>query len=97
MAGPKPKIERHLLRIGARLQELQRDLQVTDEQLLHLADQVDEARIRALVAETSAAKREHKLSERHMQRLSRHRAKIAKQIADAQATQDRLLDQLSSH
>ena len=53
-------LERRLTEVATQLKGLRRELAVTDEQLAHLADEADDARLRSLVSETPLAEREHR-------------------------------------
>ena len=52
---PKSLVERRLSQVAGRLQQLRAELEVSAEQLEHLADAADDARLRALVSETPLA------------------------------------------
>ncbi|HAN26112.1 MAG TPA: hypothetical protein DCP95_16320, partial [Microbacterium ginsengisoli] len=54
------QIERRLRTISKQLRSARDDLAVTEEQLIQLADEADDARLRALVSETPLAEREHR-------------------------------------
>jgi hypothetical protein len=90
----KAMIERRLVEVGDRLKQLREDLRVADDQLRHLADEADEARLRSLVSETPLAGREHRAADRHAAAMRRHRDEVAGDIATLEARQDDLLDQL---
>jgi chromosome segregation ATPase len=87
-------VERRLTEISARLKALRDELRVADEQLAALADDADETRLRALVAETPLADREHREAQRHADAMARHRAEVAATIAQLERRQDELLDEL---
>ncbi len=89
-------VERRLSEVSERLRELRRELAVTEEQLLHLAEQADDARLRALVSETPIAGQEHREAQRHADAMSRHRNDLQASIERLEATQDDLLDRLSA-
>lgn len=89
-------LERRLGEVAGRLRELRQELVVTDEQLQHLAEQADEARVRALVSETPVAERELTEARRHADAMSRHRADVAESISRLEQTQDDLLDRLAA-
>jgi hypothetical protein len=88
-------LERRLSEVSGRLRELRRELQISDEQLAHLAEQADDARLRALVSETPIAGQEHREAQRHSDAMARHRDEVQAEIARLEATQDELLDRLS--
>lgn len=82
--------------VGRRLRELRDELRVADEQLAHLADAADDARLRSLVSETPVADREHREASRHADAMRTHRASVAEEIARLEVTQDELLDRFSA-
>ena len=87
-------IERRLSEVTARVRALREELAVADEQLAFLADQADDARLRALVSETPLADREHIDAQRHADAMARHRADVVAQLDELSRTQDELLDRL---
>jgi hypothetical protein len=89
-------LERRLTEISDRLRESRRELSVADEQLAHLTDTADEARLRSLVSETPIAEQEHREASRHAEAMSRHRAAVAARIEQLERTQDELLDRLTA-
>ena len=90
------QIERRLTEVSQRLRSLRDELRIADEQLLHLADAADDARLRSLVSETPVSEREHREAARHAQAMRDHRTSVATDIARLEATQDELLDRLSA-
>jgi len=87
-------VERRLTEVSSRLRQLRDDLAVSDEQLAHLAETADDARLRSLVSETPLADREHHDAQRHADAMQRHRADLLENIARLERTQDELLDRL---
>jgi hypothetical protein len=87
-------VERRLTEVSSRLRQLRDDLAVSDEQLAHLAEAADDARLRSLVSETPLADREHHDAQRHADAMQRHRADLLDNIARLEQTQDELLDRL---
>ena len=87
-------VERRLSEVADRLRELRGELAVTDDQLRHLAEQADDARLRALVSETPLASQEHRQADRHADAMRRHRAEVQASIEELERTQDALLDRL---
>jgi predicted nucleic acid-binding Zn-ribbon protein len=87
-------LERRLTEVAERLKQLREELTVTDEQLAHLADQADEARLRALVSETPLAARDHADAQKHADAMRRHRGDVLSTIAQLERRQDELLDRL---
>ena len=91
---PKSLVERRLSQVAGRLKQLRAELEVSDEQLAHLADAADDARLRALVSETPVADVDHRLAERHAEAMRRHRAAVLDEVAKLERDQDELLDRL---
>ncbi len=87
-------VERRLSELGTRLRQLREELGVSDEQLGHLAEAADDARLRSLVSETPVADREHQEAQRHADAMQRHRSDLLEQIERLEQTQDDLLDRL---
>ncbi|HEY3143337.1 MAG TPA: hypothetical protein VGJ86_19520 [Acidimicrobiales bacterium] len=90
----KASVERRLRQVAGRLRQLREELGVSDEQLTHLADAADDARLRALVSETPLAGEDHRQAERHAEAMRRHRAKVLEEIGRLERSQDELLDRL---
>ena len=82
--------------MSAQLRSLRDDLQVTDEQLIRLVDEAEDARLRALVSETPLAEKEHRAAGRHAERLRKHRDKVSAKLAALEVEQDELLDRLTA-
>ncbi len=89
---PKSSVERRLSQVTERLKQLREELQVSAEQLAHLTDAADDARLRSLVSETPVADVDHRQAERHAEAMRRHQAKVAEEIAKLERDQDDLLD-----
>lgn len=89
-------VERRLSEVAERLRELRGELAVTEEQLRHLAEEADDARLRALVSETPMAGHEHREAQRHADAMSRHRADVQASIEKLERQQDELLDRLTA-
>jgi predicted nucleic acid-binding Zn-ribbon protein len=85
-------LERRLSQVSERLRQLREELAVSAEQLDHLADAADDARLRSLVSETPVADHDHRQAERHAEAMRRHRAKVEAEIARLERDQDALLD-----
>jgi hypothetical protein len=69
---------------------------VTEEQLTFLESEADDARLRALVAETPLGDVEARDARRHADALARHRDALARSIAELVREQDELLDRMSA-
>jgi hypothetical protein len=91
---PKSVVERRLRHVAVRLRQLREELEVSDEQLAHLADAADDARLRALVSETPVSDRDHRDADRHVDAMRRHRAAVVEELASLEVEQDELLDRL---
>lgn len=87
-------IERRLRDVSDRRKVVERDVAVAAEQLAHLAEEADEARLRALVSETPLAGQEHREAERHAEAMRRHRDDLVAEVQRLEASQDTLLDRL---
>jgi hypothetical protein len=87
-------IERRLKDVSDRMKAVTRDLAVAEEQLTHLAEEADEARLRALVSETPLAEQEHHEAERHADAMRRHHADLLAEVRQLELAQDDLLDRL---
>ena len=87
-------VERRLRDVHDRLTRAREELVVLDEQLRALADDADDARIRALVDESPQSKQEHRDAQRHADAMTRSRSALVASIADLERTQDELLDRL---
>ena len=92
----RAQIERRLRSVSEQLKSARDDLGVTEEQLIQLADEADDARLRALVSETPIAEKEHRKASRHAERLRKHRDRLEGKIAALDAEQDELLDRLTA-
>src|SRR5262245_56479587 len=90
----KSLVERRLRQVAGRLVQLRGELAVSNEQLAHLADAADDARLRSLVSETPIADDDRRQTERHAEAMRRHQAKVAEEIARLERYQDELLDRL---
>lgn len=91
----RSNVERRLKDVSKRLASLRDDLRIADEQLMQLADEAEDARLRALVSETPLAEREHKNAERHAQKMRSHREGVQSKIARLEVQQDELLDKMT--
>ena len=82
--------------MSERLKRLRTELVVTDEQVSFLEDEADEARLRALVAETPLGDVEARDARRHADALAHHRDALAGSIAELEREQDALLDRMAA-
>jgi DNA polymerase III alpha subunit (gram-positive type) len=88
-------VERRLIDVGDRLKRLRNELAVANEQLLHFADEADDARLRALVSETPVSERDFRDAQRHAELIRRSRDEMLAEIAALEKSQDELLDRLA--
>lgn len=70
------------------------DLRIVEEQIVFQADVVEEAKTRMLVSETPLADREFRIARDDHERLLKERERVAAEIVELQAEQDRLLDRM---
>ena len=87
--------ERRLTQTAARLRSLREELRMIDEQIAHFADDADDLALRALMSETPAASHESNAARKHLEAMQRHRQHVVADIAELEARQDRLLDELT--
>lgn len=88
--------ERRLTQVATRLRTLRDELAMIDEQLAHLADDAEELALRELVSETPSASFESNDARKHVNAMRRHRDHVVAEIAQLEARQDRLLDELTA-
>jgi hypothetical protein len=89
-------LQRRLVDVSDRLKRLRAERAVTEEQLVFLEDEAEDARLRALVAETPLTDAEARDARRHADSLARHRDSLVLSIADLEREQDALLDRMSA-
>ena len=82
--------------ISERLKRLRADLAVTQEQYAFMEEEADDARLRALVAETPLGEVEARDARRHADALGRQRDSLARTIGELEREQDVLLDRLAA-
>lgn len=92
----RAQIERRLRDNVQRLRAARSDLEVTEQQVLSLAEDAEDLRVRALVADDLRVASEHREASRHLEAMTRHRDELADEIARLDAAQDELLDRLGS-
>jgi hypothetical protein len=89
-------VKRQLSGTTSRLRALREELQVVNEQLLYLADDASDDRLRSIVSESPSDARDSRDSGRHASAMSGRRDEIVHKIAELERRQDELLDQFSS-
>lgn len=87
-------IERRLSDAHRRLVRARSELGVLDEQLAVVTEIADDTRLKALVAETPLASREHDEATRHVAAMLRSRQALLDSIDDLERRQTELLDRL---
>jgi len=87
-------LERRLSDAHDRLLRARAELAILDEQLVVVNEIADDTRLRALVAETPVASREHDEASRHASVMLQTRTALVERIAELERRQDELLDQL---
>jgi predicted nucleic acid-binding Zn-ribbon protein len=90
----RASVERRLSDAHDRLTRARAQLAVLEEQLVLVTDIADDARIKALVAETPIASREHDEASRHASVMLQSRNSLIEQIEELERRQDELLDRL---
>lgn len=81
--------------VHARLVKARQELAVLDEQLMHLAEAADDARLRSLVSETPMAAHEFSDAQRHADAAERAKVVLHETIRTLEGRQDELLGQLA--
>ena len=89
-------LQRRLVDVSDRLKRMRVELTVTEEQLVFLEDAAEDARLRALVAETPLADVEARDARRQTDTLARHRDSLRANVAELEREQDSLLDRISA-
>jgi hypothetical protein len=89
-------IERRLTDVSARLKRQRAELAVTEEQLAFLEEEAEDARLRALVAETPLGEAEARDARKHADALARQRDALVRSISALLREQDDLLDRMAA-
>lgn len=89
-------LRRRLRAVHERLQRLRAELAVTEEQARYLEEEAEDARLRALVAETPITDAEATEARRHADALGAHREHLRREIERLVAEQDTLLDRMAA-
>src|SRR5271165_2914862 len=87
-------VERRLTDAHERLVRARSGLAVLDEQLVVVNEIADDTRLRALVAETPVASKEHDEASRQATVMLQSRNALVDHIAELERRQDELLDRL---
>lgn len=87
-------VERKLRENGDELKRVREELRIASDQLRFLDDEVEEARIRAMVSETPLAEQEMHEAARHADAMRRHHHELSTRVVSLEARQDELLDEM---
>ena len=93
---PQRLLKKKLADTSLRLRQLQEELKVAEEQLVHFSDEADEARLRSLVSETPLADQKHREANKHAESMRKHKNMLQTEIMRVEELQDELLDQIES-
>jgi len=85
-------IDQRLQAIAEEIAELETEIGILDEQVAFQSEVFEDARIRALVAETPLADREAGEAESDLRRMERNRADAANRLTALRAEADGLLE-----
>jgi hypothetical protein len=89
-------LQRRLVDVSDRLKRMRAELAVTQEQVVFLEEEAEDARLRALVAETPLADVEARDARRHTDAMARHRDALRQTVAEHEGQQDAVLDRISA-
>ena len=92
----RASIERRLLDISDRIKQATAELTVTEEQLTFLDEEAEDARLRAIVAETPLEVAAANDARRHADALRGHRDALVRTITELRREQDDLLDRMTA-
>ena len=92
----RASIERRLLDVSERVKLTNAELTVAAEQLGFLTDAAEDARLRAIVAETPMEVATANEAQRHADALRNQRDVLVQRLAALRAEQDELLDRLTA-
>lgn len=82
--------------LGDRLRELRAEQAELDAQLDQVADEADDARLRAMVADTPLARHDHHDARASADTLTRRLARVTAKVTELEARQDELLEKLTA-
>jgi hypothetical protein len=89
-------LRRRLVDVSERLKRLRAELAVTEEQLVFLEEEAEDARLRSLVSETPLGEAESRDARKHADALTRQRDALLRSIAALVREQDELLDRMAA-
>jgi hypothetical protein len=90
----RSRVERRQAAVSDRARRRRQELAIVDEEHQVVADDAEQARVRALVSETPLADREAADAERHLVTIERRRAELVADLDRLEKAQDELLDKL---
>ena len=87
--------ERQLKEVSKRIAGYKDELAIASEQLAHLENEAENARMRSLVSETAIADLERRKTEQQVQSMVRHYRFITSELEMLEERQDELLDKMT--
>lgn len=90
----RSSIEKKLRSVTVEIKSVTEQLRMIDEQLLHVSDEAEDLRLRAIVSETPLAAAEHRDAAKAVSVLRRDRERFQLRLAELERKQDDLLDRL---
>ena len=87
-------VERKLRENGDALKRAREELRIAIDQLDHLRNDSEEARLRAMVSETPLAEQNYREAARHTDKMQRHHDELCERITGLETRQDQLLDEM---
>jgi hypothetical protein len=90
----RSSIEKKLAAVSRELRTLREELGVVEEQLVQVADEAADSRLRSLVSETPLATHEHRESAKAAAAVRRDRDAKLRRLEKLERKQDDLLDRL---
>ena len=94
--GRRSRVEQQLVDVSDRLRRARSELAVIEQQLVVVADEADDLRVRALVSDGPADRHEHRDASRHAEALARSKRELTDTIDALLRRQDELLAALPS-
>ena len=91
----RSSIEKKLTALSRELQALREELGVVEEQLIQVADEAEDSRLRSMVSETPLASHEHRESAKAAAAVRRDRDAKRRRLEKLERKQDHLLDRLT--
>ena len=95
-AVSRASIERRLLDLSERIKQTNTEIAVANEQLIFLDEEAEDARLRAIVAETPMEVAAANEAQRHADALRRQQEVLDRTLRALRVEQDELLDRLTA-